>query len=1357
MRARRVWLVAPVSLCVFLCVLVFGGGSALAAGSNPFGEWGEGAGQLKVPLGLGLDQETGDVYVPEFQNERVSKFDGSGGFLFAWGWAVDVVAGNEELQTCTVASGCRKGKEGAGSGQFAGSCGAQAVAVDNDLFSSSQHDVYVVDSCNSRVQKFDSSGKFLLMFGGHVNETQDNNPSATEAQRDVCVAGEACTRGSSGTGNGEFELSYASADIAMGPEARVYVGDENRVEVFEPSGAWRENIPLPAALTGGGGKVTALAVDPAGDSFVKAQGVPGVHELGPTGTELAVRFDESIEAIEALTRDASTGNLFIVDGTGSLHVVEYGPSGEEVASFASKTALSSKGVVYSEALHELYVADPDVEGADVWRVGAPPPGPLVEPGSEVATAGLRGAATLQATIDPEGNDTSYHFEYVDDTKFKTSGWASASSTPVTRVGVASGDFEEHSVEAVFPEKTLVAGTTYHWRVVASDTAGHTTLGATESFEEIPAARIEGPWAANVASTSVTLTTLIDPLSSNTSYRLEVAGPGYEHVFSGSVGEGMGYVTVGPFHIQGLEPHATYRYKLTTTSDVGTIEIVRSFTTQVVGSELTLPDGRAWELVSPADKKGALVEPFSSIATVPMIEAAVDGSGIAYYTTGPNLGGHPQANIVTSPALSRRIVGGWSTEDLTLPVSIGGLSEKQQLLPGVSPEYFFFSPDLSSALAEPHEIGSPPLSPEATERTPYVRDDLTGVFTPLVTPADVVPGVHFGGEGEEEKRLNVHRELMIKVLGATRDLRHVVLGSALALTPGAVATEPITSSNQPWNLYEWNEGEGLRLVNVLPNGEQAVTKVGGEGMFLGGESRLNNEVIGSVGARTVSDDGRWVAWTWERPYGRGLEHGDWSSYHGLYVRDTVAGRTYRVGGLHALYQSMNGDGSRVFYLEDGSLYVFEPLASADGVTSDLTGTLLGGSERAGVQENMIGSSEDGSYTYFVAKGVLAAGGESGEYNLYVAHDGAGGWSIGFVATLSGQDWPDWWSKAIGVWPSPLKLMSRVSPDGRYLAFMSERSLTGYDNIDAVSGRPDEEVYLFDAAGEGGNGKLACVSCDPTGARPVGVLDQWGQQGTNALPLVDRVEGGAWSGRAGRISVEAGRPHWLAGSLPPWYGLTGGFGTHQSRYLSDSGRVFFNSAGALVPQDSNGLEDVYEYEPVGVGSCATGSTTFHASVGGCVDLVSSGTSSEESDFFDASENGDDVFFITTSKLVGADYDTSFDIYDAHVCSASVPCASEPVVPPPCTSGDSCKAAPAPQPEIFGPAPSATFSGRGNVTGTGTPVVVKVRSLTRAQKLARALHACQKLRRGSGRAGCERRARKRYGVKRSRRAGASRKGQG
>ena len=308
----------------------------------------------------------------------------------------------------------------------------------------------------------------------------------------------------------------------------------------------------------------------------------------------------------------------------------------------------------------------------------------------------------------------------------------------------------------------------------------------------------------------------------------------------------------------------------------------------------------------------------------------------------------------------------------------------------------------------------------------------------------------------------------------------------------------------------------------------------------------------------------------------------------------------------------------------------------------------------------------------------------------------------------------------------RISSRVSPDGQYLAFMSSRPLTGYDNTDAASGHADEEVYLYHApvnpAGE--TGSLVCASCDPTGARPVGVFDE-----QERPVLVDRGE--TWTGR------ESGADSWLAGSIPGWDRAFGQGSQYQPRYLSDSGRLFFNSPDDLVPHATNGVEDVYEFEPEGLGSCATGSSSGNSvyeparafevegrtgeSSAGCVGLISSGTFSQESAFFDASENGDDVFFITEARLVGADYDNAYDVYDAHVCGGEgVPCVAEPVSPPPCDSGDSCKAAPSPQPEIFGPAPSATFTGAGNMPAEPAKPAVKTEKPKKKKRAKKAKHA-------------------------------------
>lgn len=304
-------------------------------------------------------------------------------------------------------------------------------------------------------------------------------------------------------------------------------------------------------------------------------------------------------------------------------------------------------------------------------------------------------------------------------------------------------------------------------------------------------------------------------------------------------------------------------------------------------------------------------------------------------------------------------------------------------------------------------------------------------------------------------------------------------------------------------------------------------------------------------------------------------------------------------------------------------------------------------------------------------------------------------------------------------------------------MSRKSLTGYDNRDANSGEPDEEVYLYSAAGK----RLVCASCNPTGARPVGM--QYGVNGEyfakGLLSGGDRV----WETTT-----------WLAANIPGWdpagdEGLT----VYQARYLSNGGRLFFNSGDALVPQDVNGTWDVYEYEPVGVGSCNETSSAFSSRSDGCVDLISSGESSEQSAFMDASENGDDVFFLTAGQLAPQDRDTSFDVYDAHVCSSGVPCVVRTVSPPPCSNGDACKAAPSPQPTVFGAPASATFKGVGDLAAPSGPSVAP-KSLTRAQQLGRALRACKKKPKKK-RGACKRQARKRYRAVVSRKAKSSKRG--
>lgn len=1241
--ACGLWVVSVLALAVSAAPV------SAAEGSFQFGPLGSEAGQIIGVHGMAFDAE-GDVYVADSYNERADRFAASGAFQFAWGWKVNAEAPAEELQTCTIA--CRRGEEGSGAGQFASQAGAYGIAVDTDSLSPSFNDVYVVDAGNYRVQKFapeEVAGhtvmKFLLMFGGHVNQGTGG---------DVCVAGETCTRGREGTEDGEFNWAYERAYLAVGPGGDVYVGDKARVQVFEPSGAWKENISL-AGLTSTG-KVTALAVNAAGDVYVKIEGVPGVREFEPGGVEMPARLDEAgEERVEAIALDQA-GNVFISEnrplfsnGACTCDFLEYSPSGAQLERFGTNTLMDMQSALaVDQASKELYVYGTDERENDeyghwgVWSIPLPSPGPLITAGSEVATPELRGGAKLAASIDPEGNTTTVHFEYVDEAHFKESGFASAASTaPIT---LKETGFGEERVEAELPQGTLVPGATYHWRLVAVDTLNHTTLGTDESFEEIPAALVEGPWATNVSGTSATIEARIDPLGAATTYHLTVSGPSYKQAFSGELGEGSSYLTIS-HHVQELQGLTAYQYRLVTESEAGKVEVVHTFTTQLQSSVFTLPDGRAWELVSPADKKGALIGPAQQYS---LTQAAADGSGITYSVNEP-LGEHEAGhNGNFNQTLSMRGPNGWSSQAVGGKGGVAPEGTPAWISGGSGWEIFpMFSTTLSAGVQEQDATVYEQQSTEATERTLYLRDNASGVFTPLETEADA--GAEFG-------------DAFMKFWAATPDLSYVVFGTWRALTPEAVAPEP---NHYSWedeqNLYEWHAGK-LQLVNVLPENSSAPGALLGDANGTGGASK-------GMTARAISADGRWV----EFHYG---DIGVSNARDALYVRDMTAKKTYKFGGSLARFETMSSDGSRIFFVEtedwkNGDLYVFDPNT---GSTTDLTANHPGKGS-AGVQDAVLGASESGSDVYFVATRVLASGGVEGSDNLYVAQEGANGWETSFIATLSPEDERTWGAGGSGFAGNPQTMIeSEVSPNGQFLAFMSSRPLTGYDNRDALSGEPDEEVFLYDAAAK----RLICASCNPTGARPIGVFDR-PEAGEEESLLVDRV-GAWWQGTS---------PHWLAASLVGW-NVGPDTTTHQPRLVFDSGRLFFNAADALVAQDINGVEDVYEYEPAGVGGCTRESATFSGASEGCADLISSGSAGEESAFMDASTSGNDVFFAAPDRLTPEDYDTAYDIYDAHVCTSAVPCRTYPVQPPPCNSGDSCKAAPSPQPTLFGEPASETFNG-------------------------------------------------------------------
>jgi hypothetical protein len=146
-------------------------------------------------------------------------------------------------------------------------------------------------------------------------------------------------------------------------------------------------------------------------------------------------------------------------------------------------------------------------------------------------------------------------------------------------------------------------------------------------------------------------------------------------------------------------------------------------------------------------------------------------------------------------------------------------------------------------------------------------------------------------------------------------------------------------------------------------------------------------------------------------------------------------------------------------------------------------------------------------------------------------------------------------------------------------------------------------------------------------------------------------------------------------------------------------------------------------------------------GALSLISSGHASEASHFAEASADGTNVFFRTGQQLVGQDSDHSVDLYDARI-DGGFPAPPSAAA----CSGTGCQGVPS-APPIFATPPSVTFNGVGNFIApvTKSKAKPKAKSLAKAERLTKALKACRADRSRKGkrrRAGCEATARKKYG---------------
>jgi len=609
---------------------------------------------------------------------------------------------------------------------------------------------------------------------------------------------------------------------------------------------------------------------------------------------------------------------------------------------------------------------------------------------------------------------------------------------------------------------------------------------------------------------------------------------------------------------------------------------------------------------------------------PPFEAAPDGNSVAYVAD-PSSAGNGKG-LGDSYLATRDTGGDWTAVNLEPPGQEAG--------------YQGFSEDLSVGILDTCE--EPLLAPEAPNGEynilySHLNSDGGGSgYRALITmrPPAQLPcknrAASFGSSAE-----GANHERPVLYAGGTPDLSNTLFEANDALTANATPT-----GDEENNLYD-QAGDELRLVNVLPGESHGAP----DATFGSPWQGLANPPDFS---HVISNDGSRIFWT-------DLKTGD------LYVRKDGTS-TVQVSAGPAQFWTASPDGRYVFYTEGETLSRFDVEL---GAREELAGVGAGVEGVIGINE----TGEDGSYVYFVATGILAGNenantekAETGHDNLYVRHDAA----TTFIAALSPEDdrnevgsesgasYGDW-QPALG------HRTAEVTPDGHSVVFMSDRSLTGYDNL--VNAEAMNEVYVYDAETEP---HLSCASCDPSGVPPP-IFFGNNRHNSSFLPV---------SG----------------------VGAIGGGNTYLPRWISDEGnRVFFDSVEPLVTQDTNGLRDVYEWERDGAGGCEDS--------GGCIYLLSGGTSTDSSSFVDASANGEDVFIVTRAQLVPQDHNEDFDLYDARVGGV------QPLVPTACT-GSGCQGVPS-APPLFATPPSATFNGVGNFEPPPPPPAVKPKSKAKATR--------------------------------------------
>jgi len=1299
------------SVCVALAVMALtacapalGVQAHYFAGAS-FGAPGSGAGDMslvgqkelgRAGSGVAVNYVTHDVYIADTGNHRVDEFDANGTFVRAFGWGVE--DGEEKLEVCTSASGCRAGLSGSRPGELEAPV---FVAVDNAPGSESHGDVYVGDASDNLVTKFTAAGALVSSWGNG---------------------------GLGGTSNGQLNGSSTKAfqrldGMAVDGSGVLWLFALESLFSFDQEGLSMQTCHFTGTDTNPAG----LAIDGTGDIYV-GTGFRAIVKMQPDCTFIgrvtpeyyATGVTADLVSNEAYV-DAEEGSLIedIPLATCTPHAIGACAPAQE---FGEGTLQAGAGLAVDPGSGVIYVANTTLSQVTVFPSAV-----------TVTTAPADGVQThdavLHGTVNPEGLElTKCRFEYGEGEAYDH-----VASCEEALGSIGSGS---SPVPVQVKVEGLAGGAEYRFRLHAGNAHGE-IRSEPEVFTTAPVATIAEVGTSALTEeagggVSAALGAKVDPNGvAGTTCQIEYGatiGYGTTVACTPSAMSGGASVAISA-HLEGLSKATEYHWRVVVGDANGSAQspdqtfvyltetpVQRSCENERVRGEsdaspstglalsLALPDCRAYELVTPPAKNGARIG-ISNLS--PSI--AEDGSRVIVSTE--QCFADSQSCVIpegpiSQPFLFERGGADWVSEPLAPPASY--TEDKASFANADTGLVFYRLADGNGGVEQL----------DVRQRDGSLR---------LVGPTSEAPA-----------------RPAIRNLIVTPDLSHVVFLLDSGMWP---SLEGAGAGETP---YEYS-GYGLshpELVGVS-GGAGSTSLISACGTSVG------NAMPGEMSA-----DGR-IAYFESAPCatGTGTNVGQPVAARTLYAR-IDGSRTVLVSGsapepqcdagcqaeppASAQFEGASEDGARVFFTDtrqlldeasednhngDGIRACSETAANAPGCNLyelECPGHCANLAERRLIDvsapavagegprvRRVVAVSGDGSHVYFVAGGMLTQGANregreplESANNLYVyqrdSEHPAG--RLRFIATLSNSE--EGHQQQAGV--------ANVTPDGRYLVFTSGRGLT----MDGTRPEGPAQVYRYDAQSE----TLLRVSVGEQG------FDDNGNAGVGDATIA-----------AARASLKAD-------------------GRRDPTMSDDGRRVFFQSPVGLTPGALNDVslkgnrnvlaENLYEWEASGSGGCEE--------QGGCVALISDGRDLMENgghatsvvSLMGVDASATNVFFETADQLVTQDSDTQIDIYDARVgggfpapAQAAACDVGEALV------GEACSH-PGSVPGVFGAPLSDAFSGPGNsprVTsaGSGGP---GVRKLTRAQRLAHALAACHVRYRRSGKHGqrvaCERQARRRYG---------------